>query len=81
MNAIVGKTEEVKEQVDEMTSGDGGAAVVGGGDSGGAAMVEQQRDSKGIRKQDTVNSLTLSEVVKVVVQNQLSKKVMVLLVV
>ena len=44
--AIVGKTEEVKEQVDEMTSGDGGAAVVGGGDSGGAAMVEQQRDSE-----------------------------------
>lgn len=46
--SIVGKTEQVQEQTEEMASGGGsGSAIVGGGDSGGgAAMVEQQRDSE-----------------------------------
>jgi hypothetical protein len=46
--SIVGKTEEVQEQVDEIASSGsgGGAAVAESGGGGGAAMVEEQRDAE-----------------------------------
>ena len=46
--SIVGKTEEVQEQVDEIASSGsgGGAAVAESGGAGGAAMVEEQRDAE-----------------------------------